>query len=301
MMDRVDFFPGFDEHRIVVGDVTLYARIGGAGPPLVLLHGYPQSHAMWRRVASRLAERFTTVIPDLRGYGASSIPASQKGEGYSKRVMGVDIVALMQALGHQRFSLAGHDRGGRVGYRLALDHPERIESLAALDIIPTGEMWRGMDAARAMSVYHWMFLAQPEALPETLIGRAPREYIDHTLASWTAAKSLDCFGEALDAYREAFADPARIHATCEDYRAGATIDRTADEADLAAGRKIAAPLLVLWGESGIPAAGTSPLDLWRRWASDVRGHRVAGGHFLPEEAPEATAKALLDFFTRGKT
>jgi haloacetate dehalogenase len=296
MDDPARFFPGFAERRIAVGDVTLNALIGGAGPPLVLLHGYPQSHAMWRRVAPALAKRFTTVVPDLRGYGLSSIPASRKGEAYSKRVMGADIVALMQSLGHPRFSLAGHDRGGRVAYRLALDHPERIERLAVLDIIPTGEMWRGMEAARAMSVYHWMFLAQPEPLPETLIARAPREYIDHTLASWTATKSLDCFGKALDAYREAFADPQRIHATCEDYRAGATIDRAADEADLAAGKKIAVPLLALWGETGIPAAGGSPLDVWRRWASDVRGHGVPSGHFLPEEAPEPTAKALLEFF-----
>ncbi len=193
MMDSAKFFPGFAERRIAVGDVMLHARIGGAGPPLVLLHGYPQSHVMWRRVAPELAKRFTTVVPDLRGYGLSSAPASRKGEGYAKRVMGADVVALMQALGHKRFSLAGYDRGGRVGYRLALDHPERIERLAVLDIIPTGEMWRGMDAARAMSVYHWMFLAQPEPLPEMLIARAPREYIDHTLASWTATKSLDCF------------------------------------------------------------------------------------------------------------
>jgi len=298
MNDASDFFPGFAERRIAVGDVTLFARIGGAGPPLVLLHGYPQSHVMWRRVAPALAERFTTIIPDLRGYGRSSVPASHKGEGYSKRVMGADIAGLMEALGHQRFSLAGHDRGGRVGYRLALDHPERIERLAVLDIIPTGEMWRGMDAARAMSVYHWMFLAQPEPLPELLIGRAPREYIDLKLASWTATKSLACFGEAaLQTYRAAFAEPERIHATCEDYRAGATIDRAADEADFAAGRKIIPPLLALWGEAGIPAAATNPLDVWRRWAKDARGHGVPGGHFLPEEAPEATAKALLEFFT----
>jgi haloacetate dehalogenase len=296
MNDAGDFFPGFAERKIAVGDVTLHARIGGAGPPLVLLHGYPQSHVMWRRVAPKLAERFTTVVPDLRGYGRSSVPASRKGEGYSKLVMGADIVALMEALGHPRFSLAGHDRGGRVGYRLAFDRPERIEKLAVLDIVPTGEMWRGMNAARAMSVYHWMFLAQPEPLPEMLIAGAPRDYIDQTLASWTATKSLDCFGEAaLESYRAAFADPKRIHAFCEDYRAGATIDREADEDDFAAGRKIAPALLALWGEAGIPAAGANPLDVWRRWASDVRGQGIRGGHFLPEEAPEATATALLGF------
>jgi len=297
-MSHSDFFPGFAKREIPLGDVSLHARIGGAGPPLVLLHGYPQSHLMWRRVAPALAARFTLVVPDLRGYGRSSIPASRDGEAYSKRVMASDIVALMRELGHERFRLAGHDRGARVGYRLALDHPERIEQLAVLDIVPTAEMWRGMDAARAMAVYHWMFLAQPEPLPETLIARSAREYIDHTLASWTAAKSLDAFGEdALASYRAAFADPARIHAFCEDYRAGATLDRLADEEDSAAGVKIAAPLLALWGDHGIPAAGQGPLDVWRRWASDVRGHGVACGHFLPEEASEATLRALLDFFT----
>jgi haloacetate dehalogenase len=211
--------------------------------------------------------------------------------------MGADVAALMRALGHERFFVAGHDRGGRVAYRLALDRPECVAKLAVLDILPTGEMWRGMDAARAMSIYHWMFLAQPEPLPEMLISKAPRDYVDHTLASWTGAKSLVCFGEpALTSYRAAFADPARVHAFCEDYRAGATLDRQADEADLAAGRKIAAPLLALWGEAGIPASGSNPLDIWRRWALDARGRAVPGGHFLPEEAPEATLSALLDFF-----
>ena len=289
-------FPGFAERDIALRELSLHARIGGSGPPLVLLHGYPQSGAMWRHIAPRLAERFTIVVPDLRGYGRSSIPASRNGDSYSKRVMAADIVALMAALGHARFRLAGHDRGARVAYRLALDHPERVEKLATLDIIPTAEMWRGMDAARAMSVYHWLLLAQPEPFPETLIARSWREYLDHTLASWTATKSLDCFGETLEDYRAAFADPARIHASCEDYRAGATIDRALDEADFAAGRKIAAPMLALWGGHGIPAAGGDPLEVWRRWASDVRGHAIDCGHFLPEEAPEATASALLEFF-----
>jgi haloacetate dehalogenase len=296
-MSDSDLFPGFAEREIALGDVSLYARIGGAGAPLVLLHGYPQSHVMWRRVARALAGRFTLVVPDLRGYGGSSVPPSLYGEAYSKRVMAADIVALMRALGHERFRLAGHDRGARVGYRLALEHPERIERLAVLDIVPTGEMWRGMDAKRAMMVYHWMFLAQPEPLPETLIARAAREYIDHTLASWTATRSLACFDEgALASYRAAFVDPARIHAMCEDYRAGATIDRAADEADMAAGKKIAAPLLALWGQRGIPAEGSNPLEVWRRWADDACGQGVDCGHFLAEEAPEPTQRALLDFF-----
>jgi haloacetate dehalogenase len=170
-MRDTDFFPGFAVREIVLDDVVLHVRIGGEGPPLVLLHGYPQSHVMWRGVAPALAARFTLIVPDLRGYGGSSVPPSLYGEAYSKRVMAADIVALMRALGHERFRLAGHDRGARVGYRLALEHPERIERLAVLDIVPTGEMWRGMDAARAMMVYHWLFLAQPEPLPETLIAQ----------------------------------------------------------------------------------------------------------------------------------
>ncbi len=290
-------FDGFEPHEIAAGEATIFARVGGSGPPLLLLHGYPQSHLMWARVAGALKDSFTVVAADLRGYGASSAPASRRGERYTKRVMAKDAIALMAALGHDRFAIAGHDRGGRVAYRLALDHPDRVTKIAVLDISPTGEMWAGMDAARAMAVYHWMFLAQPEPLPETLISAAPDFYLNHTLASWTGDASLKSFApDALEAYRAAFRDPARVHAMCEDYRAGATIDRALDDADRAAGRRIAAPLLALWGAKGIPAKGENPLDVWRRWASDVSGAAIDGGHFLPEEAPEATARALLDFF-----
>lgn len=290
-------FAGFSARDFDLGEATIHARVGGSGAPLLLLHGYPQSHLMWARVAPALAERFTVVVPDLRGYGRSSAPQSHRGERYSKRVMAKDAVALMSALGHETFALAGHDRGGRVAYRLALDHPDRVTKIAVLDIVPTAEMWAGMDAARAMTVYHWMFLAQPEPLPETLISAAPQVYLDHTLASWTGGRSLASFApDALEAYRAAFREPERVHATCEDYRAGATIDRVLDEADRSAGRKITAPLLALWGGTGIPARGESPLDVWRRWASNVSGQAIEGGHFLPEEAPEATAKALAAFF-----
>jgi haloacetate dehalogenase len=290
-------FDGFNAHELALGEATIFARVGGSGPPLLLIHGYPQSHLMWARVSRELAAKYTVVAMDLRGYGQSSAPPSQKGERYTKRVMAKDAVALMDALGHSRFAVAGHDRGGRVAYRLALDHPEIVTKIATLDIVPTGEMWAGMDAARAMSVYHWMFLAQPEPMPETLISGAPDYYIDQKLANWSGDKSLRAFEpDALDAYRAAFRDPARVHATCEDYRAGATIDRALDDADRAAGRKIAAPLLALWGTKGIPAKGEDPLTVWRRWASDVRGLGIESGHFLPEEAPEATAKALAEFF-----
>ncbi len=290
-------FTGFAAHDLAVGEATIFARVGGSGPPLLLLHGYPQSHLMWARVADELAARFTVVALDLRGYGRSSAPASQKGERYSKRVMAQDVVAAMSALGHEQFAVAGHDRGGRVAYRLALDHPEKVTKIAVLDIVPTWEMWAGMDAARALAVYHWMFLAQPEPLPEMLINPSAVAYLEAKLASWTGDQSLKSFAPAaLEAYREAFRDPARVHATCEDYRAGATIDRALDDADRVAGRKIAAPLLALWGTKGIPAKGEGPLDVWRRWAVDVRGEGIECGHFLPEEAPEATAQALLGFF-----
>ena len=290
-------FDGFAAQEFALGEATIFARVGGSGPPLLLLHGYPQSHLMWARVAQALAGQFTLVAPDLRGYGRSSAPPSRGGERYTKRIMAQDAVALMAALGHQSFAVAGHDRGGRVAYRLALDHPERVTKLAVLDIVPTWEMWAGMDSARAMAVYHWMFLAQPEPFPETLISAASQSYLDHTLASWTNDQTLASFArDALAAYHEAFRDPARVHALCEDYRAGATLDRAYDDADRAAGRKIAAPLLALWGAKGIPAKGEAPLDVWRRWANDVRGEGIACGHFLPEEAPEATARALAKFF-----
>jgi haloacetate dehalogenase len=290
-------FAGFSAEEFALGEATIHARVGGSGPPLLLLHGYPQSHLMWARVAPALAERFAVVVPDLRGYGRSSAPPSHNGERYSKRVMAKDMVALMSALGHESFALAGHDRGGRVAYRLALDHPDRVTKIAVLDIVPTAEMWAGMNAARAMSVYHWMFLAQQEPFPETLIAASAQAYLDHTLASWTGDGSLKGFApKALEAYRAAFRDPERVHATCEDYRAGATIDRALDEADRAAGRKIAAPLLALWGAKGIPAKGEDPLDVWRRWATNVSGKGLDCGHFLPEEAPQATAEALSAFF-----
>jgi haloacetate dehalogenase len=298
MSDLADLFPGFQAHWIDTEAGRIFARSGGEGPPLVLLHGFPQTHVMWHKVAAQLARTHRVVAMDLRGYGWSSAPRSDSGHRvYSKRAMGRDVVAVMEALGHARFRLAGHDRGARVGYRLALDEPGRIERLAVLDIVPTVEMWRGMDAARAMATYHWMFLAQPKALPETLIDTAPLAFLDHTLASWTAARSLDAFDpRALAHYRAAFNDPSRIHALCEDYRAGAGPDREDDETDQAEGRRIGCPLLVLWGSAGFPAKGRSPLDVWREWCDDVSGAVVEGGHFLPEENPTATLDALTAFF-----
>ncbi|MBP7002114.1 MAG: alpha/beta hydrolase [Amaricoccus sp.] len=296
-----DLFPGFAE-RIVDGAAgPIFLRVGGGGPPVVLIHGFPQTHAEWAPIAGALARRATVVAVDLRGYGASAAPASVGGARYAKREMAADVVRAMAALGHERFALVGHDRGARVGYRLALDAPERVERLALLDILPTVSMWDGMDAALALQVYHWAFLAQPAPLPETLIGAAPLAYLDHTLASWTASRSLAAFDpRALAAWRAAMAEPARIHAFCEDYRAGATIDVDHDRSDLAAGRRIACPVLVLWGAAGIPAASGSPLDVWRAtFAPHAEGTGIEAGHFLPEEAPQATLAALLPFLAGG--
>jgi haloacetate dehalogenase len=296
-----DFFPGFAERALAAPGGTIFTRIGGAGPPVLLLHGFPQTHVEWRLVAPRLAEKFTVVLMDLRGYGASSVPPSKGGAAYSKREMAKDAVAIMAGLGFFRFSLVGHDRGARVAYRLALDEPERVERIVVVDIIPTSDMWRTMDAARAMQTYHWLFLAQPAPMPETLIGGSSVAWLKHTLANWTGDKSLAAFGEAaLEAYCVAFDQPERIHAFCEDYRAGATIDRRLDEEDEAAGRRIAAPLLALWGSKGIPSEGDDPLAMWRRWAPKAQGQAIAGGHFLPEENPVETAAAIMDFLAASR-
>jgi len=293
--DLADLFPGFGSHWIDTQTGKIFARSGGSGPPLLLLHGYPQTHVQWHKIAPRLAEKFTVIVMDLRGYGWSSVPQSENGTLFTKRLMAEDAIAIMQALGHLRFHVAGHDRGGRVAYRLALDHPERIEKLACLDIVPTAEQWAGMDATAAMRVYHWMFLAQPSPLPETLIKGAPLYYLDHTLRSWSGVKTLDFIDpKALEHYRAGYNEPSRIHAFCEDYRAGATLDRTYDEEDFAKGRKIERPLLVLYGNRGLP--GGEPLVTWGRWAKDVEGEKIDSGHFLPEENPDATCDALLRFF-----
>lgn len=293
-----DLFPGFEARTVETENARIFLRTGGEGPPLLLLHGYPQTHVMWHRVAPLLARQFTLVIPDLRGYGQSSVPESDAGHvTYSKRTMAQDMVAVMAALGHDRFDLAGHDRGGRVAYRLALDAPDTVARIAVLDIVPTHAMWHEFSVNLAMKVYHWLFLAQPQPLPEMLIEKAPVAYLDYTISSWTKLKSLEAFDRrALAHYHAFFSQPARIHACCEDYRAGQTYDLVADEADVASGNKIAAPLLALWGAGGIPGETAGPLDIWRRWATDVSGVAIDSGHFVCEENPADTANALLDFF-----
>jgi haloacetate dehalogenase len=293
-----DLFPGFAERRIeTIDGLHIYLRTGGSGPPLLLLHGYPQTHVMWHRVAPDLARHCTLVIPDLRGYGASSAPMGDEAhETYCKRAMAEDCVVLMRELGYPRFMVAGHDRGGRVAYRLALDHPEAVAALIPVDIIPTAEVWRRLTAQAALRGYHWQFLAQPYPLPETLIGKEPLYFLEHTLRSWAGPRDLTPFSPgAMAHYHALVQDPARVHAFCEDYRAGAGIDRKLDEADLAAGRKISCPTLVLHG-SYLPTgpAGT-PLDIWRGWCTDATAATVTSGHFLAEENPTDTLAALIPF------
>lgn len=297
MTTMPDLFLGFAERRIAVPGAEIFARVGGSGPPLLLLHGYPQTHHCWHRIATRLAERHTVVVADLRGYGASSVPEPDGNHAaYSKRQMAMDMVAVMDALGHGRFTVAGHDRGGRVAYRMALDHPAAVSRLLVLDIIMTAHVWRGMDWRIAIRSYHWPFLAQPHPLPETLIATDPQFYADHTIASWSLRKDLSAFHPgALAHYRALLADPLRVRAVCEDYRAGATIDRELDEVDLAGERRITCPLLALWGKAYVGSSAASPIDLWREIADDVRGEEIPAGHFLAEEAPEATLAAILAF------
>jgi haloacetate dehalogenase len=290
-------FGSFARREIALAGVTIHTLVGGQGPPLLLLHGYPQTHACWHALAPALAEHYTVVLTDLRGYGASSKPASDDAhEGYAKRTMARDQVAVMRALGFERFFICGHDRGGRVAYRLALDSPSAVAKLAVLDIVPTLETFERLDRDRSLATYHWFFLAQPPDFPERMIGCDPDFFLLHTLAAWSAPGFVFA-SEALAAYRDAFRDPEMIRATCEDYRAGITVDCAHDAADRAAGRTIDVPLLVLWGAGPTTRdVRLSPLDVWRAWARDVRGRALPCGHFLPEERPVEVAAELVAFF-----
>ena len=287
-------FDGFERRQIEASQVAINLVIGGAGPPLLLLHGYPQTHTMWHKVAPRLAERHTLVIPDMRGYGDSAKPAGDPDHlNYSKRAMAADQAEVMRALGYDRYGLVGHDRGARCAHRLTLDHTASVTAVAFLDIVPTFDVWERSERRHAWTSFHWYFLAQDFDLPEVLIGSDPDFWLLKMLEKWGA--DMTAFSdEAMAEYKRCFRDPATIHATCEDYRAGYTIDVDHDAEDRA--QKIECPVLVLWGERAGSARSHAVLDIWRDRASDVRGNALTCGHFLPEEQPDATASELLDFF-----
>jgi len=290
----------FQAAEIDTGETSIFARWSGSGPPVLLLHGFPQTHLMWRGVAPLLTRHFTVVCADLRGYGRSGCPISTPDHApYSKRAMARDMVIVMERLGFPRFSVAGHDRGGRVAYRLALDHPDRVERLAVLDILPTDTAWGRADARFALGYWPWVLLAQPEPLPERLLSAAPEAVIDNALSGWGSPSTVFP-REVKEVYVDALRDPAHIHAICEEYRAAATLDREHDRADRAQGRRMACPVLVVWSARGgletWYAESGGPIEIWGAWSAHVEGHALDAGHFFPEEAAEQTAHALSGFF-----
>jgi haloacetate dehalogenase len=286
-------FEGFERQQIRTHGTTINLVKGGDGPPLLLLHGYPQTHSMWHKIAPRLAQDFTVVAADLRGYGDSGKPHGDPEHLlYSKRVMAQDQVEVMQQLGFESFLLVGHDRGARVSHRLAKDHPQRVRKLAVLDIIPTHRMFQTVTKEMATNTYHWFFLIQPYDFPERVIGAAADYFIRHRFERVKdAAKVFPA--EAVAEYVRCFCDPATIHATCEDYRAGASIDLVHDEADL--DKKVGCPLLVLWSSTGYVGRTQDVLQVWQEYATDVRGHPLPCGHYLAEEMPDETCAALKAF------
>jgi len=288
-------FDGFEEHLVSTARGEVYARVGGDGPPLLLLHGYPQTHLAWHAAAPLLAASFRVVAVDLPGYGRSFRPApAADHRPHSKRVLADDLVQLMGALGHERFAVAGHDRGGRIGYRMALDAPQRVSALAVLDVVPTGDVWARADADLALLYWHWSFLAQPAPLPERLIGADPGAFFDFHVRALGMGKRADRYpSEVLDAYRAVLDDPAVVEAICEDYRAGAGVDRQDDDAD--AGRRIICPVLALWSAGGaLPRLYGDVLDVWRPWTTDLTGEGLDTSHFLVDDDPEGVARRIAD-------
>lgn len=289
-------FPGFEMQYIETDGVCFAVTTGGQGMPILLLHGYPETMAAWHRIAPVLAQSHTVVVPDLPGYGRSRITSNPTGAA-SKRRMAASLVELMQALGHDRFVVVGHDRGGRVAYRMALDHPGKVLGLVSVTVVPTPEMWEGASKAFGMGAWHWFMLAQPEPLPEMLLSGNPRFMIDTTLQKM--AHGLDKLHPlALEDYRKAFDNPDVRHWICEDYRAGAGVDEADDLADRVAGRRIHVPVLVFWEEGRRYGGGREPLDIWADWASDVDGEALAGGHLLPETAAASILARLAPFLLK---
>jgi haloacetate dehalogenase len=294
------WMPGLRQQRITVDDgVEINAWVGGQGPALLLVHGHPQTSAIWHRVVPRLAQQFTLVLADLRGYGDSSRPAGGADHaGYSKRTMARDLLRLMARLGHEHFSVLAHDRGARVAHRLAMDHPAAVQRLVLLDIAPTLAMYEQTGEAFARAYWHWFFLIQPAPLPERLIEADPAAYVREIMGRRSAGLApFDA--RALAEYQRCLALPGSAHGMCEDYRASAGIDLEHDREDRQAGRRLSMPLLVLWGEEGVVHRCFDPLREWQRVASDVRGHPLPCGHYIAEEAPAALVDAALPFLLLG--
>lgn len=290
-------FPGFTGKRIATSGADINLVTGGSGPPLLLLHGYPQTHAMWHRVAPRLAQHYTVVATDLRGYGDSGKPAGgDQHVGYSKRAMAQDQLEVMAALGHPSFYVVAHDRGARVAHRMALDHSAAVKKLAVLDIVPTRLMYAASDQVFATAYFHWYFLIQPAPFPETLIGANPDFFIKSQMGRRHGGLSVFA-PEAMEEYLRCFRDPATIHASCEDYRAAAGIDLEHDAAD--ADKRVECPLLALWGRHGVIEHCFDAVADWKKVARDVRGQALDCGHYLAEEKPEEVA-SLLEAFLRGR-
>lgn len=292
-------FKGFERKTAELGEVAIHYRKGAighdSGPPLLLLHGHPQTHVIWHKIAETLARRYTVVCADLRGYGDSGKPEAVAGHlNYSKRAMAADMVALMSHLGFDRFHLVGHDRGGRVAHRLAADHPQRVSRLAVLDVAPTLAMYEQTSMAFAQAYYHWFFLIQPAPFPETLIGADPEFYLTKTIGGRSAGLA-PFTPEALEEYKRCIRLPGTVRGICEDYRAAATVDLEHDRADIAAGRKLEMPLLALWGAHGVIEKCFKPLDEWRKVATNVAGRALPSGHYIPEEAPELLLQELQSF------
>jgi haloacetate dehalogenase len=291
-------FDTFATDEIDTGDTRIFVRSAGAGNPVLLLHGFPETHLMWRSVAPLLAQHFSVVCADLRGYGQSGCPPSTDDHApYSKRALASDMLTVMRHLGHSHFAVVGHDRGGRVAYRLALDHHEYVQRLAVLDIVPTLEVWERADQRFALGFWPWSLLAQPSPLPERLLALAPDAVVDDAITAWGSLSSAFP-PDVRRAYVEALRDPARIHAICEEYRAAASIDIEHDRADRDAGKRIECPVLALWGNGALAtwyADAGGPVGVWGKWAENVTGAALDAGHFFPEEIPEQTAEQLTQF------
>ncbi len=288
-------FAGFTEQHVPTDRGSVFARVGGDGPPLLLLHGYPQTHLMWHAAAGLLAEQHTVVVVDLPGYGASFRPTPERDHApHSKRTLAVDLMQVMRELGHESWAVAGHDRGGRIAYRMALDHPTRITAAAAFDVVPTGDVWARADAQLSLLYWHWSFLAQPAPLPERLINADPGAFFDYHVKALGIGRTPGRYPESLiTAYRELLDDPSTVEAICEDYRAGATLDREHDDADRGK-RRIECPLLLLWSSRGaLPRLYGDVLEVWRPWADSVTGRGLDATHFLVEDQPEEVAQEIL--------